>query len=144
MTPCSSCHPERRSCREGSMELPASSQALRFTQHDKQVLFLVCHLLHINNVRIKNSCCPPSIFLADAVTQSLGGCDPEVVTLKVHAENIVVCWSCLHRDALHLAARVAHQHLRLVGAERGTVHRPVCAVVVSQTLVGREPRTIRI
>src|SRR5271157_4089653 len=78
------------------------------------------------------------------MTQTLGGGDPEVVSLKVHPENVVVRGGGLYREVLHLAGGIAHQHFRLVRAERRTVHRPVLAVVVGQTLVGGEPGAIGI
>ena len=42
------------------------------------------------------------------------------------------------------AGSVAHQHFGLMSIERGTVHRPVRAVVVGQALVGGEPGAIAV
>ena len=78
------------------------------------------------------------------MTQSLGGGDPDVVSLKIDSENVVVRRGCLNGTAFTLPLGVAHQHLRFVGVESGAVHRPVRTVVVGEAFVGREPCSIGI
>src|SRR5581483_809902 len=83
-------------------------------------------------------------FLPNPVTQPVRGSDPEVVALKVDRENVVVRWSTLNRYVLNLAIPVAHHHLRRMGIECRPIHRPICAIVVSQSFIGREPCAIAI
>ena len=55
-------------------------------------------------VRTQNLCRLDGIFLTNAVAQSLGGRDPEVVPLKVDTEDVVVRRSALYRDLLYVPA----------------------------------------
>src|ERR1035441_2471019 len=82
------------------------------------------------------------LFLMNSLAQPLGGCNPDVVALKVDAENIVVGRRGGDGDRRYLALRVAHRHLRLAVFERGAIDGPVHAVVVSQPLIGAEPCAI--
>ncbi len=103
------------------------------------VSFLVCRL-----VRGKNLCGFDRILLANAVAQSLGRRNPEVVALKVYSEDVVVCRGALYWNLLHRAGRVAHQHFGLMRIECGPVNGPVRTVVVGEAFVGGEPGAIAV
>src|SRR5579863_10211098 len=76
------------------------------------------------------------------MTESFSGRDPDVVALKTHAQDVVMGGCALNRNSPHFTCCAAHEHLRFMGIERGTVDRPVRAVVVCETFVCRKPGTI--
>src|SRR5437899_9284403 len=76
------------------------------------------------------------------MTQTMGSRNPNVFSLKINSENVVVRRGRLDCDLLFISCGVAHQHLRLMRVESGTVDRPVRSVVVRKAFVSREPGAI--
>src|SRR6202048_5191034 len=77
--------------------------------------------------------------LPDSMAQSLRGRNPDIVPLKIDAENVVVGRRSCDRYRGHLSLRIADRHLRLAGGERIAVDSPVGAVVIGQAPIGAEP-----
>src|ERR1019366_3545970 len=75
-------------------------------------------------------------MLPNAVAQALGRRYPQVVSLEVDPEDVVMRGRAFDCHLLDPACSVTNQHLRLVGVERRPIDGPVCAVVVSQSFVG--------
>src|SRR5579872_1013114 len=101
-------------------------------------------LLPFRFLASKNLCYRDRFFLANTVAQPLCGRGPYVVTLEIDAENIVVRGGRLNCDLLHIAFRVAYEHLWLMRVESGAIDRPVRAVVIGESLVRGEPGAIRV
>src|SRR5215831_2846832 len=83
-----------------------------------------------------------SLLLSYAVTQSFGSCNPEIISLEVHTQYIVVGRRCIDGDIGDAAVDVAHVHLRRASLETRPIDGPVSSVVVGETLVGAEPGAI--
>src|SRR6202048_5171234 len=80
-----------------------------------------------------------SFVLPDSMAQSLRGRNPDIVPLKIDAENVVVGRRSCNRYFGHFPLRIADRHLRLAGGERIAVDSPVGAVVIGQSLIRAEP-----
>jgi hypothetical protein len=75
-------------------------------------------------------------MLSNSVAQALGRSYPQVVSLEVDAEDVVMRGCAFDCYLLDVARGVANQHLGFVGVERGPIDSPVCAIVVSQSFIG--------
>src|SRR5215469_4869615 len=73
------------------------------------------------------------------MTQSLGGCDPDVIPLKINCEGVVVRRGRIYSNVRYIAVGIAHIHLRSTALEVWPIHCPVGSVVVRQALVSAEP-----
>src|ERR1700734_2522450 len=76
----------------------------------------------------------------NSVTQSLCGRDPDVATLKINPENVVMRRSRLHRNPRYMPRRIACSHLRLARIQRRPINRPVGSVVINQSFIRTKPR----
>src|SRR5260370_19240077 len=76
------------------------------------------------------------------MTQTMGSRNPNVFSLKINSENVVVRRGRLDCDLLFISCGVAYQHLRLMRVESGTVDRPVRSVVVRKAFGSRDPGAI--
>src|SRR5215469_11808590 len=80
----------------------------------------------------------------DPMTESSCRSDPDIVSLEIDSENVVVRRRGLSRNTAHLSDFVADQHFRRVRVERRTVDGPILTIVVSQPLVSRKPGTVSV
>ena len=76
------------------------------------------------------------------MAQALCRRDPDVVSLEINAENVVMRRVLFARnDVCHFPA-ASRTSISGLWVSRGPVNRPVRAVVIGQTFVGGEPRAI--
>src|SRR5258708_33682728 len=68
--------------------------------------------------------------LPNSMAQSLRGRNPDIVPLKINAENVVVGRRSCNRYGGQFSPRIADRHLRLVRGERIAVDSPVGGVVI--------------
>src|ERR1019366_6276198 len=83
-------------------------------------------------------------LLPYSVTQPLGCRHPDIVALKIHAQDVIVCGRRVHLDRRYVPIGIAHRHFRLAGVECRAVDGPIGAVVIGKTLVGGEPGAIAV
>src|SRR5690242_16998567 len=81
----------------------------------------------------------PLLMNSNSVADAAGRSDPNIVALKIHAENIVVSRRRLDLARRRLPGRVPNNHLGLAAVEARPVDGPILAVEVRKSLVGGEP-----
>src|SRR5580765_4159062 len=86
-------------------------------------------------------CC--QILLANAMTQAMGSRYPNVVSLEIDSQDVVVRGRGLNGYLLlQLPCRVRDVHLRFVRIERRAVDRKIRPVGVNETFVRRKPSAV--
>src|SRR5579884_62343 len=76
---------------------------------------------------------------SDAMAQAFCRRHPDVVVLKVDAEDVVVRGRAIHGHMRHGALGVAEQHLWTMRIEGGAINSPGRAVEVGQSFIAGEP-----